>query len=410
MKKYLLLVILLFFPLILFSQTDFENNFLNGLLKFESFWSDLSGDYGTTFFPSLNEGYGGRQSAFAQAFTAVADDITTIEANPAGTASLKYTEVFFSHHKLIADVNYNTAAFAIRFNNLAFALGTRILYLPFTHYDNFGDVVSSGMISYTVITLNAAYNFLPSYKFFGFSVGGNVKLYIYHVPEKIAADQTKVNVAFDLGVLTRFNFLKAYHYDEKNFSVGLAVKNLGPFTDGEPPPTTISLGLAYKPIYRLLFSLDGNMLINYTTDTYKNWFISTGFEVYYTKFTSLIMGVKISSSPALSVGLHFNFDSFTITANYNWGLDDYSKFNVSASLKLGDFGRQRRKEELRKKLANAQRLISLNQYEAAKVLLEEILKVQPRHEIARGNLKYVNNFIILMQEYDAIIDNENVLE
>lgn len=411
MKTRPLLLLIFIFSLSVssYGQSDFENNFLTGYLSFENFFLQMSGDYGTTFFPFLNSGYGGREQALSGAFTAVANDISTLESNPAGTASLSHTELFFSYNKLMGDVNYNTLAYTMRFNDLAFGIGTRILYIPFTHYDNYGFDVGNGIISYSVITMNAAYNFLRSYRFFGLSVGGNVKLYIYHVPETIAENQTRVNVAFDLGILTRFNFLKAYHKPEKNFSVGLAVKNLGPFTDNEPPPTTVSVGFSYKPIERITISVDFNYLINYSTMTYLNWSVNSGFEIYFTKYTSFVAGFMIKSNPSFSIGVNLNFEDFTVTAIYNPDFSDVSKFSISASLKLGDLGREKKRVMVKKMFANALEFYNESEYEAAIEMLNKVLEKEPRHEPAREKLKEIEKTQKLLQQYNQLIDNEDSL-
>jgi len=409
MKKIFVLS-LLFFNIFLFGQTDFENSFLQGYLNFEKAFQLLGGDYGTTFFPLLNYGYGGRDLALSGAFTAVADDITTLELNPAGTASLKYTEIFFSHNKLMADVNYNTIAYTMRLNDLGFGLGTRILYIPFTHYDSFGEDVANGIISYTVITFNVSYNFLRKYEFFGLSVGGNFKLYIYGVPENIYPSQTSVNIAFDFGLLTRFNFLKAYKSYEKNFSIGLAIKNLGPFTYNEPPPTAIAVGIGYKPIEQILISIDFNMMINYSELTYKNWNVRTGFEWKFTKVSSLLFGVLISSSPSFSLGVNLDFDDFSITATYNPDLIDVSRFSVSATLKLGDLGRSKKEAMLRKLYSDALKLMAESKYGEAKEILEFILKKDPGFTPAKISLENCNYQLKLEKEIKNIYENQNKLQ
>jgi len=408
MKRALLLLLFISFSINIYPQADYESNFLQGYLQFEQLFQKLSGDYGTTFFPFLNLGYGGRELGLSNAFTGVADDISTLEANPAGTASLNFTEFFFSHNKLMGDVNYNTLAYTMRFNNLGFGLGGRILYMPFTHFNEYGENVGSGVITYSVITCNLAYNFLHSYKWFGLSVGTNVKLYIYGVPESIAPNQTKINAAFDIGLLTRFNFLKAYNRPEKNFSLGLVVSNLGPFTDGEPPPTTISLGIAYKPIYQLLFSVDFNYLINYSETTWKNWSVSTGIEWKFTKYSSLLAGVTIKSSPSFSLGINIEFEDFKITAVYNPDFVDVSKFSISASLKLGDLGRGKKAVLVNKMYSNALKLMSEGNYEAAKDVLIEILKNDYSYTPAKESLKYCKKQIQIQNELNIMLEGRRL--
>ncbi len=404
MKKKFIVLIFLSASFFIYSQSDYETNFLQGYLSFENFFLNISGDYGTTFFPFLGMGYGGRENGLSHAFTGVADDIGTLESNPAGTASLSQTELFLSHVKLMGDVNYNTLAYTMRFNDLAFGVGARVLYMPFVHFDQFGDNVGSGIITNSVITANISYNFLRSYDFFGLSAGANVKLYIYGVPDTIAKNQTKVNVAFDMGLLTRFNFLKAYSNPEKNLGIGLAVLNLGPFTDGEPPPTTISLGLSYKPIYQLLFSTDFNYLIDYSSYTYKNWSVDVGIEWKFTKFSSLLGGVTIKSSPSFSLGVNIEFEDFKITAVYSPDFLDVSKFSVSASLKLGDMGRGKKELQVKKMFSNALRLMDQGNYDLAIDALKDIIKFDRTFTPAKRSLEQCSRQIQTESDLNVIFN------
>lgn len=352
---------------------------------------------------------GGRVKALSGAFTAVADDVGTIEKNPAGTASLKNTEFFVSHNKLMGDVNYNALLYSMRFNDLAFGVSARLLYMPFTHFNEWGDNAGSSVITNSVITFNAAYNLIRSYDFFGLSIGGNVKLYILGVPEEIAKDQTKINVAFDLGFLTRFNFLKAYNTNEKNFSIGLAVKNLAPFVDDEPPPTMATLGVAYKPIEILMFSFDFNYLINYTQETYKNWSFSVGIEWKFTKFSSLLAGFTAKSSPSFSLGIALNFDNFSITAVYTPDLVDVSKFSISGSLKLGDMGRKKKEEQIKKDYALAIKVMAEGNYKEASTILKEIIKRDKTFTPAKKLLKQIEKQLESENTINSAI-NEKRLE
>jgi hypothetical protein len=392
----------------LYSQTDYETNFLEGYLQFEQVFQELGGDYGTTFFPFLTLGYGGRERGLSNAFTGVADDITTLEVNPAGTASLEFTELFFSHNKIIGDVNYNTLAYSMRFNDLGFGVGARVLYMPFTHFDQWGENAGSGIITNSVFTLNCSYNILRSYKFFGLSVGANVKLYVYGVPEEIASDQTRVNAVFDVGLLTRFNFLKAYNKIEKNFSVGLAARNMGPFVDEEPPPTTISLGAAYKPIDAIRISLDFNYLINYSELTYQNWSIDTGFEWQFTKYSSLMCGATLKSSPSFSLGVALDFEDFKITAVYYPDFVDVSKFSISASLKFGDMGRDKKRIMLKNMYSDALKLVSDGNYTEAQILLQDILKRDDAYTPAKKSLKYCKKQLETEKELDYLFEDRRL--
>ncbi len=402
-KKYFLFIVIISIntPRLIFSD-DFENNFLQTYLNLEKAFLEISGDYGTNFFPFLNMSYGGRDVGFSGAFTAVADDINTIESNPAGTSSLDYTELFFSHSKILGDVNYNTLAFTMRFNDLGVGFGSRVLYIPFDRYDNFGDITGSGVINYSVYTFNVAYNFFRNYDFFGLSIGANIKLFVYGVPDTIISNQTSVGVVFDFGILSRFNLLKGYSHREFNFSIGFAARNLGPFVQNEPPPTSLSIGIAYKPIYTLLMSVDFEMLINYTDLTYKNWCVRSGVEWYFTPFTALLCGFAIKSNPSFSLGMNIRFDDFNITVIYNPDFSDLFKFSVSASIKMGDFGRKDKFVTISNQYLSSVRLMNQGKYSEAIPLLENILFNDRTFTPALRSLELCKRHLRIQQEIEGI--------
>lgn len=399
----------LFLSFTLLLSSDFENNFLNGYLNFEKFFLNFNGDYGTSFFPILNKPYGGREMALSGAFTGLADDISTIESNPAGTAALENTEFFFSHSKLFGDVNYNAAAYTMRFNELGFGVSVRMAYLPFTHYDMLGHEGGSGIISYSVVTFNGSYNFFRTYERFGLAVGTNVKLYIYGVPDSIISGQSRVNVAFDFGILSRFNFLKYHKTLDKNFSIGLAVKNLGPFMENEPPPTSASFGFSYRPIKRFLITSDIHYLINYSEFTYKNWNYKAGLEVNITDFFSIMGGVSLKSSPSASLGINIEFEQFRLTAVYNPDMVDVAQFSVSASIKFGDMGRGKRQAQIDNLFSTALNMVNESRYSEADDILSEILSMSPNYTPARRTAKLISKHRELYERIRKVIEQSEEL-
>ncbi|HBD95830.1 MAG TPA: hypothetical protein DDY71_05815 [Spirochaetia bacterium] len=404
MKIRLMCFIFLFTFSFFLSSEDFENNFLGGYLDFEKLFLNMNGDYGVTFFPFLERSYGGRDLGLSGAFTGVADDVSTIEANPAGTSTLQNTELFFSHSKLYGDINYNALAYTMRFNELGFGMAVRMAYLPFTHYDMLGFESGSGIISYTIINFNGSYNFLRTYERFGLSLGTNIKLYIYGVPDTIIANQSSVNIAFDFGLLTRFNFLKFHKTIQKNFSVGLVVQNIGPFTENEPPPTSINLGFGYRPIKKLLITSDLHYMINYSEFTYQNWNYRAGVEVHVTDYFSFLGGVSIKSSPSASIGINLEFDQFRLTAVYNPDLVDLAQFSISGSIKFGDMGRAKRQKKIDDLYTNVLVLINESMYSEAELILNEILSMSPNYTPAKRTINMVLKHTELYKRIRQVID------
>jgi hypothetical protein len=71
----------------------------------------------------------------------------------------------------------------------------------------------------------------------------------------------------DLGLLTRFNFLKFYQARDENFSLALVARNIGiPDVSlalmEDPLPAVAVASLAYKPLRPLLVALDFSAPMN----------------------------------------------------------------------------------------------------------------------------------------------------
>lgn len=67
---------------------------------------------GTTAAQVLKINVGPRAIGMGGAFTAVADDISSLYWNPAGSANIEFNEAFFNHTALYLDINHDYAAIA----------------------------------------------------------------------------------------------------------------------------------------------------------------------------------------------------------------------------------------------------------------------------------------------------------
>ena len=113
--RVLLIILLIFLPLI--SWGDFSAFYYD--------WSDffsplLDDNAGLTLFPSLFIPIGGRYEGMGTAFTAVSNDSSFIESNPAGSSQLKFTEFSLFHHNWIMDSNIEAIVYATRIGDLVF--------------------------------------------------------------------------------------------------------------------------------------------------------------------------------------------------------------------------------------------------------------------------------------------------
>jgi hypothetical protein len=166
---------------------------------FATLESQIDLNAGLTVFPSLLIPAGGRLEGMGTAFTAVADDSGFIEANPAASASLAQSELSVLHNNWISDTRLESVVYTTRFDNLGLGAAAKVLYLPFTQYNSWGERSASAHISDSIATLNASYNFFSSYSFFGLSVGANVKAGYRSIPSVFATGQSALTVMADVG-------------------------------------------------------------------------------------------------------------------------------------------------------------------------------------------------------------------
>jgi hypothetical protein len=349
---------------------------------------------GLTAFPTLLIPMGGKYEGMGTAYTAVAMDSGYLEANPSASSSLEATELAFYHHSWIADSNLEGLVYTVRFDDLGIGVGGKFLYVPFTEYNEWGERANRGYISESVATLNVSYNFFSSFNFYGLGVGANLKTAYRHIPPAFYPDQSALTAMVDIGILTRFNFLKFYISRSKNFSVGAAVKNIGFPALGDPLPTVATAGLAYSPIRPLTWAFDFNLPVSFFPEELpaERWYVATGFNIMVTNFLSLQTGFQWKSdNPRISIGSSVEMEKVSFVLNYNLDLsgrvDPLDKFSLQAKLNLGDRGRlaaQNRIDDLY--LEGLERYAEGRLAEAIDIW-EQVLEIDPTYTPAQANIE-----------------------
>jgi tetratricopeptide (TPR) repeat protein len=370
---------------------------------------------GLTVFPVLRVPMGGRSEGMGTAFTAVADDLTFIEWNPAGSSMLTYSELGVFHNNWIADTKVESVVFASRVDDLGFGVSGKWLYTPFSEYNMSGEQVSKGYYSEAVATLNISYNFLAGYYFSGISLGVNLKGAFRFMPDYSDADdqgsngetilsgseQSAAMVMADIGALTRFNALKLYDAREKNTSVAFVIRNVGPPVKNEPLSALATAALAYKPIRPLTLAFDYTFPVNmqdFSLSEKPYW--AAGMNVNITDFLSMRAGVlgqngnyRISMGSAVTMG--------AIELDLNYSLDLLTQFtplnriSLGFHVNLGDQGRQSKSDKV-----DTLYLAGLDAYTAgniseAKKNWEEALAINPRFDPAKEGLNLIKNSTML---------------
>ena len=411
MKKRFFLILFFLLSVSVFSTdlADFYANFsdLSGL----PFFSDKN--TGLTVFPTLLIPMGGLYEGMGTAYTAVSADSGFLEANPAGSALLDYTELTLNHNNWIADTNIEGVVYTTRFDNLGIGIGGKFLYVPFIEYNRWGEEEASGYYSETIATMNVSYNFFSSYYFYGVSLGANIKAAYRHIPEPIAPDQSVATVMADVGFLSRMNFLKFYAARERNFSIGGVVKNLGPTALGEPLPAIATAGIAYSPIRPILISFDYNypFSLSLPSDKWEKWNVAGGINAVMTDFFSIHAGFSHrGSNPKFTIGSKLVLEKINLNINYTLDMTTQlaavDKFSIEATLPLGDRGRRADSRKVDEYYIAGLESYAKGDLSKAIEYWKAALELNPQFQPASENMIVVQTAIKLKESMEAL----NVVE
>ena len=363
---------------------------------------------GLTVFPTLVIPMGGEYEAMGTAYTAVARDATFFDANPAASSRLQYTELSLMHNNLIADTNMESAVYTLRYGDLGLAAGGKFLHVPFTEYDIAGAQQNAVRYTEVVAGANVSYNFFNSFNFHGVAAGTTLKVAHRNIPTVIAPGQSAFGIMADFGLLSRFNLLKFFPSRDKNFSLGLTARNIGPPVLDEPLPSSIVGGIAYAPLNPVLMAFDLSVpIMPFSDDPAEPLGYAGGVAVQVTDFFAAQTGFLLrGGNPRLSLGGSLDLSDLRFQVNYTLDMttqtDRIDRFSVMASLNLGDRGRadiQRRVEEY---YLDSLVTYAAGEFEATVVLAERALELNPRFEPAAETRETALRLLSLQQRLEAI--------
>ena len=373
---------------------------------------------GLTAFPVLNVPMGGRSEGMASAFSAVSDDISFIEYNPAGSSMLARSEMAFFHNNWIADTKEEGAVFASRVKNLGLSGAGKWLYTPFTEYNLYGERVSKGYYSEAAAIFNISYNFLAGYYFSGISIGANLKGAFRFVPDFADEDdniiagsgrsQSAAMGMADIGILTRFDLFKFYNSRERNTSAALVARNLGPPAIDDPLPTVFCAALAYKPLRPLLFSFDFSVPLNLMEPKLSEKpFFAFGTSVAVTNFLSMRAGLLLKAgSMRFTAGSAVSLNKIALDLNYTLDLmsqmQPLNRISMGVRFDLGDQGRQLKADRVNSLYLAGLDNYSQGRYADAKQNWEDALDLDRYFDPARECLRVLNNQQAIEQRIDEL--------
>ncbi|OGS18592.1 MAG: hypothetical protein A3J83_01805 [Elusimicrobia bacterium RIFOXYA2_FULL_40_6] len=230
----------------------------------------------------LTQPMGARPLAMGEAFTSIKGEVTCINYNPAGLASLKDSQLYLFQQTGIFEDAYQSVNLAVPFKENT--LGEGVIGLSACNYDA-GDIELVDNTAYASRTVKAEQDRLISIAYSAkigkeVNYGVRAKSFDSNLVQEFSASV----LAFDAGV----------QYYKKNITIGLLAQNYGStikYLNVESPiPANVRVGINLKPKRQLSVSLD--IIKPIDTGVQEN----IGFEYLLIKGLTLRGGYKIGYS------------------------------------------------------------------------------------------------------------------
>ena len=396
------------------AEASGTNDFVYGLLSIVP--TEYYKNNGITVFPVLSLPFGGEEQAMGNAYTAVSRELSFLNSNPAASSLQDKTEFAINHSTIISDVMLETAAFSSRWDNIGIGAFLQILHSEFTALNITGNQIASSAYTESVIGLNFGYTFGRDYYFSGIAIGGNLKVAYRNIPAELYAhvtgisgkEQSAIGIMGDIGLLTRFNFLKGYVARDKNFSVGLTLRNIGPLVQDEPLPTTATIGLAYQPFRFWLVSVDFTQPINLKDITQSEHFgYAIGTALQFVDFFSVKAGFQMKGgNPRISLGGNIDLTDISFEINYVLDLSTQFKLpdhlSIQGKLNFGDNGRATLQKKVDSLYIDALVALSQTDFEQVIKLCEEALAIDPVFSPALETLALARRSLTLNNQIENV--------
>ena len=170
---------------------------------------------------------GARAVAMGEAFTGIADDVTSIYWNPAGLGQVNNVQILLMHNQWFQNVIYNYGAGSLPI--LKGTLGLSVAYVSYGSMDKLDESgVKQGDFTAYDLNLGAAYGMklLDS-----LLIGAGLKM-----PMTVIDNESQLSFALDLGCLYKTPGLEM-------LQIGLMVMNVGTKLGEATQPSQIKLGL-----------------------------------------------------------------------------------------------------------------------------------------------------------------------
>jgi len=286
-------------------------------------FGDIFPKVGTAGLQFLKLGVDARAIGMGEAYTAVADDISSVYWNPAGLALTRNNQILLSHTNWFADINHEYVAMSRRTH-----FGAVAMSISFLHMDQM-DITTEELFGPTGETFspyNLAVGLTYANQFtdrFTFGVTGKF------LRESLGweSQHTVNGYSVDLGT--------SYNTGWRNFTIGMSLRNFGP--DLEYTIDNDGDGLFDEDPFDLIDN-DGDGLIDEDREEYPfklpmNFSLAIALDLYRSGNNALITSIQLDNCvdrmETWNVGAEYKIGQFAIRSGYQF---NYCEAGLSLGL------------------------------------------------------------------------------
>jgi hypothetical protein len=329
---------------------------------------------GTTGGNILNIPVGARAIAMGEAYTAMADDASSLYWNPAGLALLNQSQASFMYNQNIQDMTYSHASVATPLENGG--LGGGLSYLSFgkiNGYDTIGNPTGDVNAYSGVATVGGAWlgeNWSAGFNAKGVQAG--------------LADVKATGFASDLGL----NLVYPEEVMGGTLRAAATVRNLGTglkfLQETDPFPAEFRLGVAALQMMnkKLNLSADYGKTRDNTSSAY------LGAEYWIGQFLAFRTGYADNHTE--SNGLRFGMGIKVKDLSFDYAYSQYGDLGLSHRFEMTyRFGaiRPLLSPEERKLLKRGKQALSQQRYGEAVMLFNSLIELEPRYQPVKRLMK-----------------------
>ena len=330
---------------------------------------------GTTGADILNIGVGARAIAMGEAYIALADDASSLYWNPAGLALMQERQASFMYSQQLEGLAYQNARIGIPLENGA--IGGSLSYLSYGQidgFDQFGNSIGNQKAYSGVGTLGAAW--LGNQ----WSVGVNAK----GIQETLA-DESASTFAFDFGTTVIYpkpvlgGTIRAAAVVQ---NVGSGMKFL---QQTDPLPMKLKLGLAAVQ----MMDHHLNLTFDITKPNDGNATYQGGAEYWLGEHLALRTGYAVNQLEGMGVRAGIGLRLKSLSFDYAYA--GFGELGITHRYEISfRFGEPRPvlTSEEYKILKEAKAAIRQERYEQAMLLLDSLIRMEPRYKKAQRLSQY----------------------